>query len=105
MLVFSLFVPGWTILRRFGAPASLLGYIGAIGLSVGLLILLGEALVLFGNWKWFPLGLALSAGCCAVGTASVIRRIRTAEPGLERAPAGRRPRRARLPADALHDTP
>ena len=28
--------------------------------------------MLFGDWKWFPLGLAVSAGCCALGTASVL---------------------------------
>ena len=63
MLLFVLFVPGWTLLRLFGAPSSLLGFVGAIGLSVGSLMLLGEALVLWGDWKWFPLGLALTAAC------------------------------------------
>jgi len=86
VLIFALFVPGWTILRAFGGPASLFGYIGAVGLSVGLLILLGESLVLFGDWKWFPLGLALSAGCCVVGTASVLRQFRTPVFRVQRAP-------------------
>ncbi|MEY2445820.1 MAG: hypothetical protein QOE00_2400, partial [Ilumatobacteraceae bacterium] len=47
VLLFALFVPGWTIVRSHEAPASAFTYIGAVGLSVGLLILLGEFLVLF----------------------------------------------------------
>jgi hypothetical protein len=77
VLVFAVFVPGWTILRMFGGPASGFAYIGAIGLSVGLLIILGESLVLFGDWNWFLVGLALMAGCTAVGTVSMCWRFVT----------------------------
>src|SRR4029078_4560183 len=42
LLLFVLFVPGWTLLRTYGGPASLLGYVGAIGLSTGMMLLLGE---------------------------------------------------------------
>jgi uncharacterized membrane protein YhaH (DUF805 family) len=73
VLVFTLFVPGWTIVRRFGAPASALFYIGAVGLSLVVVILLGESVVLFSGWKWFPVGLALTAGCCVVGTRTIGR--------------------------------
>ncbi|MFL6181360.1 MAG: hypothetical protein ACJ73J_03560, partial [Actinomycetes bacterium] len=77
MLVFVLFVPGWTLLRMFGGPASLLGFVGAMGLSIGSMLLLGEALVLFGDWKWFPLGLALTAACYLIGARTMLRQVRT----------------------------
>jgi hypothetical protein len=73
VLVFALFVPGWTVVRRFGAPASALFYVGAVGLSLVVMILLGESLVLLGGWRWFPVGLALTAGCCVVGTRTIGR--------------------------------
>jgi len=84
MLLFVLFVPGWTLLRMFDAPASMLGYVGAIGLSLGAMVLLGEALVLFGDWKWFPLGLALTAGCYLIGARTTLRQIRAPGVGAAR---------------------
>jgi uncharacterized membrane protein YhaH (DUF805 family) len=77
MLVFVLLVPGWTALRMYGAPASLLVYLGAIGLSIGSMLLLGELLVLYGDWKWFALGLALTGGCAVIGSRTVARGLRT----------------------------
>jgi hypothetical protein len=97
VLVFTLFVPGWTILRLFGGPASVLAYISGIGLSVGLMMLLGECLVLFGDWKWFPVGLALTAGCCAVGTVSIWWRLLTSELTTPRVPLVRARPAGRLP--------
>ncbi|MEP7115796.1 MAG: hypothetical protein ABI862_21205 [Ilumatobacteraceae bacterium] len=82
VLVFALFVPGWTILRAFGCPVSVFGFIGAIGLSIGLMMLLGECLVLFGDWKWFPAGLALTGGCFAVGAAATWRRLLSPDFGV-----------------------
>ena len=46
MLAFVLFVPGWTLVRRYGAPATLVVCLGAIGLSIGSMLLLGELLVI-----------------------------------------------------------
>jgi uncharacterized membrane protein YhaH (DUF805 family) len=86
VLVFALFVPGWTILRAFGAPASLLVYAAAVGASFGLLIILGEALVLFGDWKWYPVGLAVTAGICALGAVSTVRRMWAPEFNVWRIP-------------------
>lgn len=78
VLIFILFVPGWTILRRCGATASVLTYVSGMALSVVLMILMGESLVLFGNWKWFPVGLALTAACSTIGATSMIHRYRMA---------------------------
>jgi len=80
LLLFVLFVPGWTLLRTYGGPASLLGYVGAIGLSTGTMLLLGEALLLF-DWKWFPAGLAVTAGCGVIGARTILRR--APEPSLD----------------------
>jgi len=77
MLVFVLFVPGWTVLRMYRAPATLLVYLSAIGLSIGSMLLLGEILVLYGNWKWFALGLALTGGCYVIGIRTVWRGLHT----------------------------
>jgi uncharacterized membrane protein YhaH (DUF805 family) len=74
VLVFALFVPGWTILRAFGMPGSLFAYVGAVGISISLIIVLGESLVLFGDWKWFPVGVVLTGGTCAIGAVSALRR-------------------------------
>jgi len=84
MLLFVLFVPGWTLLRMFGAPASMLGYVAAIGLSTACLMLLGEALVLFGSWKWFPLGLTLTAVCWVIGARTTLRRVHVASASLDK---------------------
>ncbi|MEA3186054.1 MAG: hypothetical protein QOJ74_2531, partial [Ilumatobacteraceae bacterium] len=86
VLLFALFVPGWTIVRSHEAPASAFTYIGAVGLSVGLLILLGEFLVLFGSWKWFPAGLVLAGGCGVVGIRSILRRNRELQISFRRPP-------------------
>jgi hypothetical protein len=70
-LVFVLFVPGWTIIRAFGAPATWLSVIGSIALSLSVTMILGECLVLFGDWKWFPLGMILGAACAYRNVISV----------------------------------
>jgi len=75
MLLFVLFVPGWTLLRMFDAPATLLAFVGAIAVSVGSIMLLGEIVVGLSGWKWFPFGLALTAACFVIGTRNTLARL------------------------------
>jgi len=72
-LLFVLFVPGWTLARLFGAPASVLSAIGSVALSIAVLIILGQSLVLFGGWRWYPAGLVLTGGCWLAGSWSALR--------------------------------
>ena len=74
-LLFVLFVPGWTLARLFGAPASVLSAIGSVALSIAVLISLGQSLVLFGGWKWYPAGLVLTGGCWLAGSWSALRHL------------------------------
>jgi len=72
-VLFVLFVPGWTLARLFGAPASVLSAIGSVALSIAVLIILGQSLVLFGGWRWYPAGLVLTGGCWLAGSWSALR--------------------------------
>ncbi|HEY0521153.1 MAG TPA: hypothetical protein VGC84_16815, partial [Ilumatobacteraceae bacterium] len=47
-------------------------------------MLLGELTVLFGDWKWFPVGVVLTAGSFALGLASVLRQSGTRRPAIPR---------------------
>jgi hypothetical protein len=70
-LVFVLVVPGWTLVRRLGATASLLTCITAIAVSVAGAMLVGQALVMLLGWHWYPAGLALSLACVVIGATTI----------------------------------
>lgn len=88
-LVFMLLVPGWVILRRWGATASLLTAIGSVAVSVTIMIVLGQALVMSGGWQWYPAALVLMLSCVAIGSITVHRR--SADRARLRDLAARRP--------------
>jgi len=75
-LLFALFVPGWTLLRLFDVPATVLSLMCSIGLSIAVLMTLGELLVLRGGWRWMPAAVALGVLCAAQGVASIVREVR-----------------------------
>lgn len=64
-LLFALFVPGWVTVRTFGARASLLSVVAAIALSISFMLITGQLLVLFADWRWSPVAL-LAAGVFGV---------------------------------------
>lgn len=74
-LVFALFVPGWAMVRAFGARAELLSLVVAVALSITCMILIGQGLVLFGNWKWFPVSCAYAATAAWGCGASAMREL------------------------------
>ena len=83
-LLFAVFVPGWTLLRTFDIPLSLMSFVGSIAISVSAMILLGEATVLAGGWHWYPVGLLFVGGSAGLGLWSMSRRRLLIVPALPR---------------------
>lgn len=87
-LLFAVFVPGWTLLRVFDIPVSILSVAGSIAVSLSTMMLIGEGTVLWGGWHWYPVGVLLAGGCAALGMWSMSRRRYVPQPELPVGPIG-----------------
>lgn len=72
-LVFVLFAPGWVVVRAFSAPPTVLVMAGAVALSISVTILVGQGLVLWGDWQWFTGVMVLTSVTLAAGAINILR--------------------------------
>ena len=72
-LVFVLFAPGWALVRTFSAPATPLVMAGAVALSISVTLLVGQGLVLWGQWQWFTGTMVLTALTILAGAVNIVR--------------------------------
>jgi hypothetical protein len=83
-LLFAVFVPGWTVLRVFDVPVSMMSIAGSVAISASAMMLIGEGTVLAGGWHWYPVGVLLAGGCATLGFWSMSRRRQLIVPALAR---------------------